>query len=331
MSVLLDGTGHPAGGSRQRGRRLHSQDSRRFRRQPVKIGIVNNMPDSALIATERQFARLVREAAHGPVDIRLFHLPGVPRGEEAQRLLAQRYQPAAKLFETPIDALIVTGNEPRAPRLDEEPYWPELTQIIDWARGNTRATLWSCLAAHAAVLHLDGIERRRLAQKKSGVLGCRVNNPPLHRLPAALSVCHSRLNEVPKDELLAHGYEVVSEAAGGHVDIFTKHFGSHFLFLQGHPEYASDSLMREYRRDVGRFLNGLRDDYPQIPEHYFDTETVLRMENYRTLAERSRDFRLFADFPATAIQSGIEDGMARSAAAIFESWMAKAAAITEAA
>lgn len=291
---------------------------------PLSIGIVNNMPDSALIATERQFVRLVQTAAQGVATIRLFHIPGVPRSEEARRILAERYEPISSLYASRIDALVVTGNEPRAPRLDEEPYWPELTKLVDWARQNTRTTLWSCLAAHAAVLHLDGIERCRLPQKKSGVLICRANGGASEALPSTLSVCHSRMNEVRKGDLLQKGYDILSETADCQVDVFSRELGSSFLFLQGHPEYEPDSLMREYRRDVGRFLNGQQQDYPGVPENYFDNETTLRMENYRTRAERTRDIRMFESFPQVSLRHGLEARLAESAAAIFSSWVSRA-------
>ena len=69
--------------------------------------------------------------------------------------------------------MIVTGAEPIAATLPDEPYWNDLTDVIDWAETNTRSAIWSCLAAHAAVLHLDGIERQRLERKCSGVYDCR--------------------------------------------------------------------------------------------------------------------------------------------------------------
>jgi homoserine O-succinyltransferase/O-acetyltransferase len=40
--------------------------------------------------------------------------------------------------------------------------------------------------------------------------------------------------------------------------MFVKYNRSLFVLLQGHPEYDSATLLREYRRDVGRFLRRLR-------------------------------------------------------------------------
>ena len=47
-------------------------------------------------------------------------------------------------------------------------------------------------------------------------------------------------------------------------------FCSLFLFLQGHPEYEAGTLLREYRRDIARFLRGEREHYPAVPQGYFD-------------------------------------------------------------
>lgn len=287
----------------------------------LRIGLVNNMPDAALAATERQFVSLVQGTSPYPVDFHLFHIEKITRSAEATALLKARYRPVEQLFGSSIDGLIVTGNEPRAARIDQEPYWSDLKAVVDWAREHTRTTIWSCLAAHAAVLHLDGIERRRLPEKKSGVLSSKVNSFLSGILPPTLSVCHSRLNEVRKDHLTDNGYEIVSEAAGNHVDIFSKRVGSRFVFLQGHPEYEPDSLMREYRRDVGRYINGLRDSYPEVPENYFDDLTVLRLDNYRARIERTPDRRLFADFPDVTLRRGLELSLAQSASSVFSHWL----------
>jgi len=56
--------------------------------------------------------------------------------------------------------------------------------------------------------------------------------------------------------------------------MFVKERKSLFLFFQGHPEYDADSLPREYRRDVGRFLRSERESYPGMPKGYFDEATT---------------------------------------------------------
>ena len=319
MSVLLESGSHRA--TQRPPPAVIGKAPNRGPAKTLRIALVNNMPDAAFVATERQFIRLATGASDLQLDIQLFHIPAVPRAGDARAQLAERYRSIHEMFDLEFDGLIVTGNEPRAARLDEEPYWHDMMQVVGWAMGNTVASLWSCLAAHAAVLHLDGIERHRLPRKTSGVLDCTVADPAGLGLPARLSVCHSRMNELRRCDLLGHGYDIISEAPDGQVDTFTKVLGSRFLFLQGHPEYDPDSLMREYRRDAGRYLAGTRDLYPEVPENYFDTATTLRMENYRSRAERSRDLRLFDAFPAVGLRSGLEAGLASSARALFGNWL----------
>lgn len=143
-----------------------------MRRDGIDIAIVNNMPDAALEATERQFLGLLARASDRmSVRVRMLALPGVPRSATTQRYIAGHYAEIADLHSAPVNGLIVTGTEPRA-ALAREPYWAAFTSLVDWAGHNTISTVWSCLAAHAAVLHLDGIERRALADKCFGIFPC---------------------------------------------------------------------------------------------------------------------------------------------------------------
>ena len=65
----------------------------------ITIGLVNNMPDAALEATERQFIDLVRAATpNAVVLLKLFAIPEVPRGEAARTRLAERYRDIAELW-----------------------------------------------------------------------------------------------------------------------------------------------------------------------------------------------------------------------------------------
>jgi homoserine O-succinyltransferase len=138
--------------------------------ETLRIGLVNNMPDAALRATESQLSRLL-EAAAGTlsVHLRYSYLPEIVRSSAALKRLQEHYWPIEALLGAGLDALIVTGTEPVAPSLREERYWPRLIQVLNWAETHTISSLWSCVAAHAAALHLDGIARRRLPQKCCGV------------------------------------------------------------------------------------------------------------------------------------------------------------------
>ena len=77
------------------------------------------------------------------VRIRLFALPGVPRGDSARRYIAGNYADIAELWNQRVDGLIVTGTEPRHQKLSAEPYWASFTKLVDWAERTTTATVWS--------------------------------------------------------------------------------------------------------------------------------------------------------------------------------------------
>lgn len=245
----------------------------------LRIELVNNMPDAAVFSTQRQFIRLLEEAARAfDVTLELTSLGAVERGEEARREMAELYRAPFSNPAAP-DAVIVTGAEPRAAELPQEPYWRELTNLFDVARRRSYATLASCLAAHAWVLHRDGVSRRRSAKKISGLYQTEVVSP--HPLAAGLPpgvTPHSRWNGLDEAELVANGYLMLTHARDAGVDMFSKDEDHLALFFQGHPEYDGDTLAREFRRDVGRALAGAA--APQLPVNYYAPEIEARLRGH---------------------------------------------------
>lgn len=288
----------------------------------LTIGLINNMPDTALKATERQFMKLLQAAA-GARRIRFhcFSLPSVKRSPEAKWHVESEYSDLADLKRRKFDGLIVTGAEPVAPKLDQEPYWRDLIELIDWAKVNTRSTIWSCLAAHAAVLHLDRIQRRRLPAKCHGIFDCdAVSDDALTRAaPAPLKVSHSRLNEIAESDLDEAGYGVLTRSAQAGVDIFVRQYASRFVFFQGHPEYDALSLQREYLRDIGRYLARERETYPHLPVSYFDAVTEEKLLRFEKQAKHQRHPALTNELPALNLRNDIAAGSA--AAVLFRNWL----------
>ncbi len=132
------------------------------------------------------------------------------------------YSGLEHLFDRHLDGLIVTGAEPQAPNLRDEPYWASLTKVIDWAQQNTCSSIWSCLAAHAAVLYTDGIGRRRRPEKCFGLFEC--ERVAEHPLTAGISprfvTPHSRWNDISESELTACGYSLLARAEDAGADSF---------------------------------------------------------------------------------------------------------------
>jgi homoserine O-succinyltransferase len=218
----------------------------------------------------------------------------------------------------------VTGTEPRAQNLRDEPYWESLTKVIDWAGHNTHSTVWSCLAAHAALLHSDGIGRRRLASKRFGVFECARASD--HQLTAGvrspLRMPHSRWNDILESELTDCGYSVLTRSHDGSVDAFAKQRKSLFVFFQGHPEYEANTLLLEYRRDVRRYLRGERDTYPPMPEGYLDRDTVDLFAAMRDRSLSDRSPELLADLPAALAEKKVSNTWHSVSARLYGNWLA---------
>jgi homoserine O-succinyltransferase len=257
----------------------------------LKIGLVNNMSDEALKATECQFISLLDSASGNiPVHLSFYTLPGVPRSGLTASHISRRYSNIEDLWDGHLDGLIVTGREPMAANLADEPYWDSLTRLLAWAQENCHATVLSCLAAHAAILSMDGIRRVKENDKVFGIFECaRVSDHPLTAGTASqFRLPHSRWNGVPEEQLADCGYRVLTRSAIAGVDTFIKQQKRLLVFFQGHPEYESDTLLREYRRDVGRYIKGEAPRYPMMPGSYFDEITVEELAAFEKKAVSQR-------------------------------------------
>jgi homoserine O-succinyltransferase len=290
----------------------------------ITVGLVNNMPDAALQATERQFVALLGAAADGiVVRLKPYALPEVPRTTWGRDYVNRFYSPIDDLWDRHVEGLIVTGTEPRSPDLRDEPYWGSLIRLLEWAEHNTHSAVWSCLATHAALLHLDGIGRRPLGEKRFGVFECvRVAEHPLTAgAPSTLWMPHSRWNEIPEEALTACGYRVLTRSVDAGVDACVKQRKSLFVFFQGHPEYEAQTLMLEYRRDIRRFLLRERETYPVMPQGYFDDATVEALTALRDRAMADRREEVLSDFP-TALATGTVTNTWRSTAThVYRNWL----------
>jgi homoserine O-succinyltransferase/O-acetyltransferase len=294
-------------------------------RRPLVIALVNNMPDAALQTTEAQFSELLSAAgAEYNVRLRLFSFPELVRGDAGRAYVAGQYESIDQLWSGEFDGLIVTGAEPRTAVIPDEVYWRSLTRLVDWASETETPTVWSCLAAHAAVLHLDGIERRRLGEKVSGVFSCTKtsDHPLVSGLPSSWRLPHSRLNTLDPAQLVAAGYEIASQSDDAGVDTFILQRRALFVFYQGHPEYDAGALFREYRRDVGRFLAGTMDRYPEMPRGYFDEAAARSFMAFRALAQRQRTRELLDQFPGGDSREKPAHVWQNTATRLYANWLA---------
>jgi len=325
MPLIIDGARVPTRWAERQQRRPVASASGRAPQGCVRLGFINNMPDPALEDTEMQFFEML-DAASGevPVAVKLYSLPGIPRGDRGQQHLSNFYFGFDDLWNSKFDGVIVTGTEPLQAGLRDEPYWSTLTQVFDWAERNTSSTVLSCLAAHASVLHGDAIPRHPLADKQFGVFAS--SKRGAHALTSGIAdeirFPHSRWNEVRAAELSASGYTVLTDSVQAGVDLFVKRKkNSLFVHFQGHPEYGAQTLLKEYRRDIKRFLRQERETYPTMPAGYFSEAATRLLNDFRETAITDRREEIAAAFPENAVVGGLENTWESSATGVYRNWL----------
>jgi len=291
----------------------------------LRIALINNMPDAALEDTEVQFVELLGAAAEGnSISLTLASVPNLPRGTSGFEHLSKFYIGMEELLRDRFDGVIVTGTEPKRADLREEPYWPGIVALLQWAETSTTSTVLSCLAAHAGVLAWDGISRTPFADKKFGVFTHTkaTRHALTEGLGDAIQIPHSRWNDVKAEALRENGYEILTQSPKAGVDLFVKQrSNSLFVHFQGHPEYSDRTLLKEYRRDIKRFLRRERETFPTQPHGYFDPGATSLLREFQELVERDAHEGALERFPEAAIAAGIQNSWRDSAVRIYRNWL----------
>ena len=107
----------------------------------------------------------------------------------------------------------------------------------------------------------------------------------------------------------------------GGVDTFVKQDAGLFVFFQGHPEYESETLLGEYRRDVGRYLKGEMETYPLLPLDYFEEETERSLREIEAMARASRQEKLIGEVSAVLNGVRIQNTWHSTAVLIYRNWL----------
>lgn len=266
------------------------------------IGLLNMMPDAALEATERQFYRLIGNS--NPIIqmyVHPFTLSEIPRGEKAQQHIDQYYETFESIKAQGLDALIITGANVIQPILSTEKFWLPLIEVVDWAVENVASTLCSCLATHAVMEAKYHQVRHPLASKRWGVYSHQVidKHPLVKGINSKFDVPHSRANQIDREQFRKSGAMVLAESAEAGVHLAVCEDGLSLVFFQGHPEYDSVSLLKEYKREVGRYIHGQIDQVPPFPANYFDelTQSVFieYLEKVTQAKELGNDIPVFPE------------------------------------
>ncbi|MDQ1363115.1 MAG: homoserine O-succinyltransferase/O-acetyltransferase [Pseudomonadota bacterium] len=292
----------------------------------LHIGLLNMMPDAALEATERQFFRLIGES--NPIAqfyVHPFTLDELPRGETARAHIEKYYEPFSKLRAEGLDALIITGANVVGSELATQSFWQPLIEVVGWAHESVTSTLCSCLATHAVLQFRYGQKRVPLVQKKWGVFPHWIedkDHPLVTDINTRFDVPHSRWNAVTREQFDVAGLRVLVESDDGCVHLATSTDGLRTVFFQGHPEYDTISLLKEYKREVLAFAAGVRADYPPFPENYFGIFEKAVCNEYRLLVTEAMKNKVpLPEFPENILTTRLDNTWHDTAGEVLGNWM----------
>ena len=249
--------------------------------RPLRVLILNLMPTK--IETETQ---ILRKLSNPPLQIEIELLQ--PASHVGTHVPAEHlqsfYVSLDDIRDKRYDGMIITGAPVEKLAFEDVDYWPEFCEIMDWAKSNVFSTFYICWGAQAGIYYHYGVPKYMLDKKLSGVFEHRILKPtsPLVRgLDDVVYAPHSRNTEVRAEDIVAkQDLELiaVSDEAGVFI---AKSTNSRHFFVFGHPEYDTDTLAKEYERDVNKGLD------VEVPVHYFpdDDPTKKPISNWRAAAQ----------------------------------------------
>ena len=308
---------------KQQGETILSSDKAKHQDiRGLHIGLLNMMPDAALEATERQFFRLVGHSNQiSQFYMHPFSLPSIDRGAVAKEHLQKHYKTFEEIKSHGLDALIISGANVTQPDLKLAPFYKELKEVVNWSYENVTSTLCSCLATHAVLEFKYGQKRLPVGQKHWGVFPHKVVNrthPLVKGVNTRFDVPHSRFNEISIDQFAEAGISVLAESAiGAHLAVSEDLF--RLVFFQGHPEYDSISLLKEYKREISLFLENNELGYPPTPSNYLSEQSKAILNEFQTrLLSKKATLK---DFPESLILKTLDNTWHDSANAVINNWV----------
>ena len=156
-----------------------------------------------------------------------------------------------------LDALIVTGANPVEDDITSEPFWDGMIEVLEWARESVCSTLMSPRRATRPSSSSTASSAGLPPERKQPRVPHRVvsaEHPLVNGVNTRFEAPHSRWNDTPTDDLHGAGLRVLVESTEAGMPLATSPDGLRSLYFQGHPEYDIVSLLKEYKREVGRYL-----------------------------------------------------------------------------
>ena len=124
------------------------------------------------------------------------------------------------------------------------------------------------------------------------------------------------------NSLTASGLRVLAIADDGCVHLATSPDGFRGVFFQGHPEYDTISLLKEYKRDVNLYLQREIDSFPPMPENYFDNFSAAVLREYLGRVDESlSQGRELPEFPEQLLLPRLGNTWRDTGSAVVATWV----------
>ena len=231
--------------------------------RPMQVAILNLMPNK--IETEVQILRML---SNTPLQINVEFVR--IHANESKNTPTEHLENFYCLFDDikhkQYDGLIITGAPLALMDYSQVKFWDKICEVFDWAEKNVTSTMFSCWAAHAALFHHYGINRKLRKQKLSGVY----KHTPLdskesltRNFDESFNVPHSRYGYIEKaDYESVEQLQILAESDDAGVYLVASK-NKQQVYLTGHPEYDTSTLHEEYLRD------SKKDPETKLPENYY--------------------------------------------------------------
>lgn len=231
--------------------------------RPLRILILNLMPKK--IETETQLLRMLSNTPL-QVEVELLKTATHVSKNTSEEHLLKFYKIFADIKEDYFDGMVITGAPVELLEFEQVSYWAELCEIMEWSKTHVHSTLHICWGAQAGLHYHYGLNKHPLPKKMFGVFPHTYTEqtvPLLRGFDEVFYMPHSRHTEIWESDIREISQlKVLSTSPMAGVNICSNLDGRQ-IFCFGHSEYESDTLAKEYFRDLG-----VKDDV-ELPYNYF--------------------------------------------------------------
>lgn len=231
--------------------------------RPLQICILNLMP-----VKQDTELHLLRVLSNTPlhIDVSFMKMNSHISLNTPIQHLNRFYNTFDELKNRRFDGLIITGAPVEQIPFEQVDYWPELCEIMEWAKRHVTSTLHICWGAQAGLYYHYGIEKIMLPEKLFGVFEHKVLNrkiPLVRGFDDFFYMPHSRHTAVRKEDIYACAeLTVLAESKEAGVSLCMTE-GGRQIYVMGHPEYDRYTLNNEYVRDKEKGLP------MKLPHNYY--------------------------------------------------------------